>query len=94
MQVLAEDADRLAGHAVGHHRAVVEHHDPVADLAGQVGAVGDEQDRLALLLDLLDAVEALLLEDLVADGEHLVDQQDVGVDVDGHGEAQPHVHAR
>jgi hypothetical protein len=28
------------------------------------------------------AVEALALERLVADGEHLVDEQDVGVDVD------------
>ena len=74
--------------------AVVEHDDPVADLAGQVGAVGDEQDGLALLLDLLDAVEALLLEDLVADRQHLVDEEDVGVDVDGDGEAEPHVHAR
>ena len=40
------------------------------------------------------ALEALLLERLVADREHLVDEQDVGLDVDGDGEAEAHVHAR
>ena len=45
-------------------------------------------------LELLHPVEALLLEALVADGEHLVDEQDVGLDVDRHGEAQTDVHAR
>jgi hypothetical protein len=32
-------------------------------------------------------------EALVADRQHLVDQQHVGIDVDGHGEAEAHVHA-
>ena len=45
------------------------------------------------LLDLLDAREALALERLVADRQRLVDHQDVGVDVDGGGEGEPHVHA-
>ena len=56
--------------------------------------VGHEQDGAPLLLELLDPVEALALEALVAHGQHLVDHQDVGVDVHGHGEAEPHVHAR
>ena len=29
----------------------------------------------------------------VADGEHLVDEQHVGIDVNRHREAEPHVHA-
>ena len=33
-------------------------------------------------------------EALVADRQHFVDEQHVGVDVDGHGEAEAHVHAR
>ena len=36
---------------------------------------------------------ALALEGFVADRQHLVDQEHVGVDVDGHRERQPDVHA-
>ena len=42
----------------------------------------------------MHAVEALALERLVADREHLVDEQHVGIDVDGDCEAEAHVHAR
>ena len=40
-----------------------------------------------------DPVHALALERLVADREHLVHEQHVGVDVHGHRERQPDVHA-
>ena len=40
-----------------------------------------------------ELVVALLLEGGVADGEHLVDQQDVGVHLDHHREREPHEHA-
>ena len=53
----------------------------------------DEEHGLAAAAELGELVEALVRERLVADGEHLVDQQHVGVDVDGHGEAEAHVHA-
>ena len=53
----------------------------------------DQHDRAAAPPELGELVEALVRERLVADGQHLVDQQDVGIDVDRHGEAQPHVHA-
>ena len=42
----------------------------------------------------LERVVALLLERGVPDGEDLVDQQDVGLDVDHHGERKPHLHPR
>ncbi len=45
------------------------------------------------ILDLLDAGEAFPLEGLVADRQRLVHHQDVGVDVDGGGEGEPHIHA-
>ena len=48
----------------------------------------------AALLELADLVQALALERLVADGQDLVDQQDVGADVDGHREPEAHVPAR
>ena len=56
--------------------------------------VRDEQDRAALVAQAVELVEALLLEGGVADREHLVDQQHVGVDLDHHREREPHVHAR
>ena len=34
------------------------------------------------------------MEVLIAHGQDLVDQQDLGFDVDGDGEAEPHEHAR
>ena len=43
--------------------------------------------------ELAELVETLEREGLVADGQHLVDEQHVGIDVNRHGEAQPHVHA-
>ena len=52
-----------------------------------------EQDRLAAPLELGELVEALVGEAFVADGEHFVDEQDVGIDVDRDGEAEAHVHA-
>ena len=53
----------------------------------------DEEDRLAAALELGELVEALVGEAFVADGEHFVDQQHLGIDVDRDGEAEPHVHA-
>ena len=38
--------------------------------------------------------EALLLECIVANGQHLVDDQDLRLEVSGDGEGQPHVHPR
>ena len=54
----------------------------------------DEQDRLAAAAELGELVEALVREALVADREHLVDQQHVRDRRDRDGEAEPHVHAR
>ena len=94
VQALAERADRLARRAERDEVAVVEHPDTRADPPHQVGSVGDDHDRASLVLELVHPVEALALERLVADGEHLVDEQDVGIDVHGDREAEPHVHAR
>ena len=66
----------------------------VAHLPDEVGGVGDDDDRPAFGLERLHLVDALPLEGLVADREDLVDEEDLRVDVDGHGEAQPNVHPR
>ena len=53
----------------------------------------DVEERGAVPHDLFDPPEALLLEVGVADRQHLVDQQDVGLQEGGNGETQPHLHA-
>ena len=69
------------------HRALAEPLD-----LGRV--VRDEDDRAAALLELEHLAEALPLERLVADREHLVEQQHVRVEVRRDREAEPHVHPR
>ena len=54
--------------------------------------MGHEQDRLAAAAELGKFVEALVGETFVADGQHLVDEQDVGIHVNRHREPEPHVH--
>ena len=55
--------------------------------------MADEQDGAALARDVAHLAEALLLERGVADREHLVDEQDLGLEVRRDGERQPHIHA-
>ena len=59
-----------------------------------VHVVADEEDGPATRLDLAHLPEALALELDVADGQHLVDEQDLGLHVGGDGEAEAQVHAR
>jgi hypothetical protein len=56
--------------------------------------VRDEEDGGAALLNLLDAAQAAVLEDRVADRQRLVYDEDVRLDARGHGEGEPHVHPR
>ena len=44
-------ADELGGGALGHDRALVDDHEPIAELLGLVHVVGGEQQRGALLLE-------------------------------------------
>ena len=55
--------------------------------------VADEDDGAARAGDLLHLPEALALEAEVADREDLVDEQDLGLEVCGHGEGEAHEHA-
>ena len=72
---------------------VAEHDPPVAQLRNLLRRVADEDDRASLFAELRDALHALALEGLVADGEHLVDEKDVGIGVHGDREREAHVHA-
>ena len=52
-----------------------------------------KSDRAARLAEILHPAEAAALELGVADGEHLVDEQDLRLEVRRDGEGEPHVHA-
>src|SRR5215467_5569174 len=39
-------------------------------------------------------LKALALEVRVADRQHLIDQQDLGIEMHSHGKGQPHIHPR
>src|SRR5205814_3895592 len=51
-------------------------------------------DRAAVALEVEDLAEALALERLVADREHLVEQEHVGGEMRRDGEPEAHVHPR
>ena len=93
-EAVTEGPDRLTRWSDCDNLAVLEHDHAFADLAYRPDRVRDDDDRAALGLELVDPVEALFLESLVPDGEHLVDEQHVGLDVHRDGEAEPDVHAR
>ena len=65
----------------------------MAEALQRAHVVRDEDDRAAAVAQIVEDVEALLLEGGVADRQHLVDEQDVGIDLDRHRERQPDVHA-
>jgi hypothetical protein len=74
--------------------ALAQQHSALAQPFDLSRVVRDEDDRAAALLELEHLAEALPLECLVADGEHLVEQEHVGVEVRRDREAEPHVHPR
>ena len=71
-----------------------EQHRPVAEaLDAPMSWVTNTIVR-PLGLEPRELVEALLLERGVADREHLVDEQDVGIDLDSNREREPDLHPR
>jgi hypothetical protein len=56
--------------------------------------VADEQHGAPAARHVLHGAEALALEGDVAHGEHFVDQENLRPQMGGHGEREPHLHAR
>ena len=77
-----------------HQTPVVDPGDRLTELFHLGEPVTDEHDRASVAPELLDPLGALALEPFVADREDLVDEEHVGLDVGGHGEAEAHEHAR
>ncbi len=84
----------VCGSPMHDHVAALEQHRAVAEALDRRHVVRHEDDRLALGLEAVELLEALLLERGVADRQHLVDQQHVGVDLDRDREGEPHRHPR
>ena len=73
--------------------AALEPDRAMTELPDRLQLVADEQDRPAVAADVAHLAEALPLERGVADGQHLVDDQDLRFEMRRHRERQPHVHA-
>ena len=84
----------LGGPSDRPHAALVQQHGAIAQALHGAHVVGHQEDRAPFTPQPLEALVALLLKGGVAHGQHLVDQQDVGVHLHGHGERQPHAHPR
>ena len=78
----------LGGRTVEHDPAAVEHDHTLAHPLHRAGVVGDEHERRPGGDLLGDPAQALALKRLVADGQHLVDQHHVGVEVGGDRETR------
>ena len=65
-----------------------------AQAGDRLQVVRDEEDRDPLFLELQHPLDAALLKPHVADAEHLVDQEDVGLEVRGDREPETRVHPR
>ena len=76
-----------------HDPPAVEQDRPVAEPRDRLHVVRDEEHRPAGGAEVLHPPEAAPLELGVAHGQHLVDEQDLGLEVRGDREREPHVHA-
>jgi hypothetical protein len=57
-------------------------------------AVGHEKDASGIVFrQFADPLETFLLEAYVADGEHFVEEKDIGIKVGRDRKGQPHAHA-
>ncbi len=65
----------------------------VAEPRDRLHVVRDEDDRSSRLADVLDTTHAALLELVIADREHLVDEEHLGLEMRRHREGEPDVHA-
>src|SRR5450759_2993129 len=89
---LRVEPDRPVGRSINHYAPLLKPDRALAELTHGTEVVGDEDDGPTGALEVGDSIETALLERCVADGEDLVDEDDIRVDMDGDGEAQAHVH--
>ena len=88
-EVVAHD---VARRPVRRDPSVVEQHPALAERLDRAHVVRDEDERAALLDELAHALDAPVLEPRVADGDRLVDEEDVRLQVRREREAEPELH--
>ncbi len=67
---------------------------PVTYLGYERQVMAHDDNRNARSLYLLHFVQTFLLKICISDGHHLIDEKNLVVEVNGHGEAEPGVHPR
>ena len=82
----------IFGSVVGYDPAFVQQHRGVAKQLDGAGIMTDEDERSALGAEILQILQAFLLEIGVAHRQRFVDDQYVGIDVGGDGETEPERH--
>ena len=90
VQVAAHD---LIGGAVHAHLSFIQPNGAGTKTLYRDHVVAHEQDRATTVGHFAHATQALLLEFGIAYGKHFVHDQDLGIEVRGHGIAQAHLHA-
>ena len=83
----------MARARLGDDLTLLEHEDAVAEALDRRQVVRDEHDRAPLDRGLAHLLQGASLEVHVPDGEHLVDDEDLGIEVGGDREGQAHEHA-
>ena len=69
-------------------------HGFIADFLNLVKGVGNNNNGGSLILNILQTIEALLLEADIANRQYLINQQNIRIHIDCHGKSQTHVHTR
>ena len=85
--------DHLGRAAFADDAAAVDLDRTVAHLRDRRELVGDEDHRASGVSELLHPAETAPLELCVANGQHLVDEEDLGFQMRSDGESEAHVHA-
>src|SRR5581483_2180392 len=86
--------DSVFGGSAVDHASALEHDRVVAETGYRAHVVAHEKDGATASRHLLDTGVGPGLKLGVADGEHLVEEQDLGVEVRGDGERESHLHPR
>ena len=85
--------DHLFGVSQHPDMPMVEPQDPMGEGFDGIEVVGNQQDRGTSIHESLHAGRRFPLERFVPDRQDLVDYQDVGIDIGGHGKAESGEHA-
>ena len=86
--------DDVRGRPVTLDAAIFQAKDAATNLADARHIVADENHGPPMVRHFLHFPQALLLKAAVSHRQDFVDDQNIRLEVGGHGESQPHIHAR